>query len=74
MLNEQDRTRALMKKALNKTIEVDGLVFVADVLNDICTEKVEEFAVKHQDVQSAKKWTLCAEACDLLKKVAKELP
>jgi hypothetical protein len=74
MLNEKDRTRSLMKRALRKTIEIDGLEFVADVLNEICSEEVNEIATKRQDVQLAKKWTVCAEACDLLKKVAKELP
>jgi hypothetical protein len=71
---EQDRARALMKKALNRTIEIDGLAFIADVLNEICTEEVEKVAVMYQQATYAKKWAVCAEACDLLKKVAKELP
>jgi hypothetical protein len=74
MSNERDRGRVLMKKALVRTIEIDGLAFVANVLNEICTEEVNKVAIQYQQATYAKKWAVCAEACDLLEKVAKELP
>jgi hypothetical protein len=74
MPNEMYRGRALMKRALQKTIEIDGLAFVANVLNEICTEEVNKVAIQYQQATYAKKWAVCAEACDLLEKVAKELP
>lgn len=71
---EQAKTRALMKRALVRTIEIDGLAFIASVLNEICTEEVNKVAIQYQQATYAKKWAVCAEACDLLEKVAKELP
>jgi predicted nucleic acid-binding protein len=71
---DKAKSRALMKRALVKTIEIDGLAVIANVLNEICSEEVNKVAIQYQQATYAKKWAVCAEACDLLEKVAKELP
>ena len=71
---DKAKSRALMKRALVKTIEIDGLAFVVNVLNEICIEEVNKVAIQYQQATYAKKWAVCAEVCDLLEKVAKELP